>query len=187
MKRFIAFASVLLLISHSLLAGPGRFGISTNLLDYLKLGTMNVDLSCDVSRHWSVLAGARYNPFTFYEGNLQKQFQYRQRSFSAGARWWMWHCGSGWWFSGKVRYQEYNAGGIVSQKTEEGDRGGLGLYAGYTYMLSPRWNFEVGVGMWGGRSWYRTYSCQTCGLVVDSGETWFARPDDFMMALVYVF
>ena len=187
MKRTIAFIFSLLLMALPLMADSGRFTMSTNLLDYMKLGTMNIDASCALSRHWSIIAGARYNPFTFNEGDGQKQFQYRQRSFSAGARWWMWHCGTGWWFAGKLRYQEYNVGGIFSPETEEGDRGGLGLYAGYTYMLSPSWNFELGVGMWGGGAWYRTYSCPSCGMTIDSGATWFARPDDIMMSFVYVF
>jgi hypothetical protein len=54
-------------------------------------------------------------------------------------------------------------------------------------MLSPHWNLELGVGMWGGRAWYRTYSCPVCGITVDSGAKWFARPDDVMMSFVYVF
>ena len=187
MRRLLALISVLTLMQNTLRAESGRFSISTNLLDYVKLGTLNVDASCAVSRHWSILAGVRYNPFIFNEGEPQKQFQYKQRSFSAGARWWLWHCGSGWWFAGKIRYQEYNVGGIVSSRTEEGDRGGFGLYAGYAYMLTPYLNLELGLGMWGGRSWYKLYSCPTCGITLDSGTTWFARPDDIMMSLVYVF
>lgn len=187
MKRFLAFASVLLLMSYSVKADSGRLSVSTNLLDYARLATMNLDASCAISRHWSVQAGVRYNPFTFNEGDPQKQFQYRQRSYSAGARWWAWHTWSGWWLAGKIRYQEYNIGGIASRMTEEGDRGGLGVYAGYTYMLTPHLNFELGLGMWGGRSWYKVYSCPACGITVESGKVWFARPDDVMMSLVYVF
>ena len=187
MKRLFLLSSALLLMTFSLKAETGRFSVSTNLLDYVRLATVNVDASYTLSRHWSVLAGARYNPFTFNEGDPQKQFQYRQRSCSVGARWWMWHNWTGWWFAGKARYQEYNIGGIVSQKTEEGDRGGLGLYAGYTYMLTDHLNLEFGVGMWGGLSWYKTYSCPSCGITLDSGTAWFARPDDVMVSIVYVF
>ena len=187
MKRIVFFTAVLLLVSQSLLADSGRFAVSTNLLDYARLATLNIDASCAVSRHWSVLAGARYNPFTFNEGDPQRQYQYRQRSYSAGARWWVWHTWSGWWIAGKTRYQEYNVGGIVSRKTEEGDRVGMGLYAGYTHMLTPHLNLEFGLGMWGGMTWYQTYSCPACGVTVDSGRKWFARPDDVMASLVYVF
>lgn len=187
MKRLLFIVTILLCAPLMAKADPGRFSVSTNILDYARLGTVNVDASYGLSRHWSILAGARYNPFTFNEGDPERQFQYRQRSFAVGTRWWMWHAWSGWWLSGKVRYQEYNIGGITSQKTEEGDRGGVGLYAGYTYMLTPHLNFELGFGLWGGRSWYKTYSCPTCGITLDSGASWFARPDDIMMSLVYVF
>lgn len=187
MKRLLSFVIGLILVSASAGAEPGRFSISTNLLDYVRLATFNVDGSYAFDRHWSITAGARYNPFTFREGDAQKQFQYRQQSYSIGARWWPWHTWSGWWLSGKIRYQEYNIGGIVSRRTEEGDRGGVGIYAGYTHMLTPHLNLEFGLGMWGGMSWYTVYSCPACGLTLDTGRTWFARPDDIMVSLVYVF
>ena len=178
---------VLLMMSSYLKADTGRVSVSTNFLDYARLATLNVDASYAVSRHWSVIAGARYNPFTFNEGDPQRQFQYRQRSCSVGARWWMWHNMSGWWIAGKARYQEYNYGGITSRATREGDRVGAGLYAGYTHMLGPHFNLEFGLGAWAGMDWYDIYSCQVCGLTVDSGNGFFVLPDDIMVAVVYVF
>lgn len=168
-------------------ASSNRFGISTNLLDYARLGTLNADFSYAISRHWSLVAGARYNPFTFRKDNPDKQFQYRQISCAAGARLWPWHVWSGWWFAGKVRYQEYNVGGIGTRETEEGDRVGAGLYVGYTLMLAAHLNMEFGLGFWGGADWYRTYSCPVCGILEASGRRHFIRPDDFMISLVYVF
>jgi len=35
--------------------------------------------------------------------------------------------------------------------------------------------------------WYDIYSCQVCGLTVDSGNGLFVLPDDIMVAVVYVF
>jgi hypothetical protein len=100
---------------------------------------------------------------------------------------WPWHTSSGWWFAGKARYQEYNYGGITSRATREGDRVGAGLYAGYTHMLGPHFNLEFGLGAWAGMDWYDIYSCQVCGLTVDSGNGFFVLPDDIMVAVVYVF
>ena len=187
MKRLICLAVGLFLVCSAAKADHGRFSISTNLLDYVRLATLNADASFAASRHWSFVAGARYNPFTFREGQPGRQFQYRQQSYAVGARWWFWHTWSGWWLAGKLRYQEYNIGGIVTQKTEEGDRAGAGFYAGYTHMLAPHFNIEFGFGMWGGMSWYKEYSCPNCGVTVESGNRWFARPDDLMISLVYVF
>lgn len=188
MRKFLcALATLLLLPVLWQYVSAQRFSLSTNLLDYARLGTLNLDASYAASRHWSITAGARYNPFTYNEGDPEKQFQYRQQSYAAGARWWMWHTWSGWWFGGKLRYQEYNAGGIGSPETEEGDRVGAGLYAGYTHMLTPHLNMEFGLGFWGGRSWYTSYSCPTCGVTLEKGQEYFVRPDDLMISIVYVF
>lgn len=75
----------------------------------------------------------------------------------------------------------------MSSLTDEGDRAGLGMYAGYTYMLGSHFNLEFGLGVWGGVDWFSRYSCQSCGLTVGSGRRWFVLPDDIMIALVYVF
>lgn len=164
-----------------------KLSLSTNLLDYACLGTMNADVSYSVSRRWSVMAGVRYNPFTFNEDDPQEQFQMRQQSYAVGARLWPWHTMSGWWFAGKLRYQEYNHGGILSPESEEGDRFGAGLYAGYTYMLTSHLNLEFGTGFWSGVSLYRTYSCPKCGKTIGQGRKYFLLPDDLMISLAYVF
>jgi hypothetical protein len=94
---------------------------------------------------------------------------------------------SGWWIAAKLRWQEYNYGGILSREAEEGDRVGAGLSAGYTYMISKHFNMEFGLGAWSGKSWYRRYSCPSCGLTVDDGRKWFLLPDDVIISFAYVF
>lgn len=164
-----------------------KFSVSTDILGYAQLGTMNVDASYAAGRRISLHAGARYNPFTFRQGDPQKQFQYRQQSYSFGVRLWPWHIWSGWWFAAKIRYQEYNKGGLVSLKTEEGDRFGAGLYSGYTHMLSSHFNLEFGVGLWVGHDRFRRYSCPVCGETRAQGNRFFLLPDDFMISIAYVF
>ena len=56
-----------------------KFSVSTDLLGYLELGTLNADVSYALSRHWNVTAGVRYNPFTFRAGDPDKQFQMKQQ------------------------------------------------------------------------------------------------------------
>ena len=182
-KLFLTFVVVL---CPSLMYGQ-KISLSTNLLDYAALGTMNAEASYALSRKWSVTAGVRCNPFTFRSGDKDSQFQMRQQSYALGVRLWPWHTMSGWWFASKIRYQEYNFGGILSAQAQEGDRVGIGLYAGYTHMLSPHFNIEFGLGLWGGMDVYRRYSCPTCGITIDEGKRGFLLPDDFMISLVYVF
>ena len=184
-KRIFICLCVALLSSVSVMAQ--KLSVSTNLLDYACLGTLNADMSYAFSRHWSLTAAARFNPFTFRKEDPQRQFQLRQQSYAAGVRLWPWHIWSGWWFASKLRWQEYNWGGIISGKTSEGDRLGAGLYAGYTHMLAPHLNIEFGLGVWSGADFYRTYSCQTCGLTLSQGMRFFVLPDDIMISLAYVF
>ena len=107
--------------------------------------------------------------------------------FAAGARFWPWHVYSGWWLGAKAQYQEYNRGGIRSALTEEGDRVGAGLSAGYSYMLLPHLNLDFGLGVWGGYAWYTSYACPVCGLTTDRGGKGFILPSDLLLSLTYVF
>lgn len=170
-------------------AGAQEFAVPTNLADYADLGTLNLEASYGIARHWSLVAGAKYNPFT-YNPDSDRTVQKRQRSVSAGARYWPWHIFSGWWLSGAVRYQEYNEGGLspaAARMTSEGDRFGGSLAVGYTYMLSPKFNIDIGAGVWSGYDIYKTYSCPTCGRKIDEGRRFFILPSDIMLALSYIF
>ena len=162
--------------------------LSTNMLSYLNLGTMSGNVSWGFSRHLSAEAAFRYNPFVFKgrEG-VADQMQSKQRTASLGMRFWPWHIHSGWWLDGKAQYQEFNIGGLTEAMTREGDRVGVGLTAGYTYMLSPHLNIEAGLGMWAGREWFTIYECPVCGKITDNGKKTFFLPDDILLGLVYVF
>lgn len=179
-------ALLLLFLLSSAAAYAQRFNVSTNILEYANLGTLNLDASCGVARKWSIGLGVRYNPFSF-ESEKKGVFYNRQQSYSFGARYWLWHVNSGWWMGSKIRYQEYSSGGWRSSGAEEGDRYGVGLYGGYSYMILPHLNLEFGLGLWTGGARYRTYSCPVCGITESAGDKMFILPDDLMIALAYVF
>ena len=178
---------ILILLLTGGMLNAQKYSVSVNLLECARLGTLNLDASYAVGRHWSLTAGARYNPFTYYAGDSERQFQARQQSYAVGARLWPWHIMSGWWFGVKTRWQEYNIGGVISPRTREGDRWGGGLYAGYAHMIAPHLNVEFGAGVWAGADIYKVYSCPSCGLTLDDRVKGFVLPDDITIALVYVF
>lgn len=184
-RRWLICAIVSLFVAMPLRGQ--KLSISTDILDYACLGTLNADFSYAVARHWSITAGVKYNPFTFRKSEPDRQFQLRQQSYAVGVRLWPWHIWSGWWFAGKLRWQEYNHGGILLRRTYEGDRFGAGLYAGYTHMLTPHLNLEFGIGLWAGVDLYKEYSCQVCGLTLNQGRRAFVLPDDLMISFAYVF
>ena len=187
MKRVVYILAFLVFLASGKGASAQTMSLATNILDYACLGTFNAEASYSLSRRWSITAGARYNPFTYRRGDPDRQFQMRQQSYSLGARMWPWHTWSGWWFAGKIRYQEYNTGGLKSPQSREGDRFGIGGYGGYTHMLGPHLNLEFGLGIWGGLDIFKCYSCPVCGVTLSSGKTRFLLPDDILISLVYVF
>ena len=185
MKHFITLLLCLAFL-------PGRTGaqelaLSTNVVDYAMLGTLNLEASVGLARHWTLNAGARYNPFSFAKDGGTEQMQLRQRSVSLGMRFWPWHIHSGWWLSAKLQAQEYNEGGLRSPDTEEGERYGGGLAAGYTYMLHKHFNLEFGAGLWAGRNRFTSYACPICGKVTGGGERTFVRPNELLLSLIYIF
>ena len=160
--------------------------LSSNVIDIADYGTMNLEVSYALARHWTVSAGAKYNPFT-YSDDAGNRLQRRQRLLAVGARWWPWHVWSGWWLSAKWQYQEYNTGGGSELLTSEGDRLGGGLGAGYAWMLSPRLNLDFGLGGWAGYGWTTTYACPRCGRITSSGKGFFLLPNDLLLSLTYIF
>ena len=119
MKHFIILIVLPLLLCGRTYAQ--EMSVSTNVLGYVNLGTMNVEASWGFARHWTANLGLRYNPFTFpgREG-VADQMQARQRTVAVGGRYSPWHIHSGWWLAGKAQYQEYNRGGLTEAETSEG-------------------------------------------------------------------
>ncbi|MBQ0097124.1 MAG: DUF3575 domain-containing protein [Bacteroidales bacterium] len=164
-----------------------KLQVSANTLGLLCLGTLNGEVNYAVSQHWSVGMSGKFNPFSYSMSEGDRQFQLRQRSVAAVARWWPWHIYSGWWISGKLQWQEYNMGGFASAQTEEGQRYGGGVTAGYSHMISEHFNVEMGLGVWGGFKQYSVYACPTCGRKLEDGQKGFIMPSDFIVAISYVF
>ena len=185
MKRltFILIAFLLIQIS----AEAQNFSVATNLVDYVSLGTLNAEVSAGIGRRISVNASARINPWTYHKGDPSKQMQNRHQTYAIGLRYWPWHIYSGWWISGYVQYQEYNRGGIVSQRTEEGDAYGISPGAGYSLMVHEKLNIDFGLSFWAGQKTYITYACPSCGRITDKGSKWFIMPNEIKVALQYIF
>lgn len=180
----IAIMASFLLFGVSLSAQ--NLSVSTNIADWADLGTINADMSYSIARHWSIGAGAQYNPFRFTR-DTGDVVQDKRQSYSFLTRFWPWHVYSGWFIGGKVQYQEFNRGGLDSPEAREGDRYGTGFSTGYAKMLGSHVNLELGLSAWMGREKYTVYSCPVCGTVVDKGEKNFLLPDSLILSLAYIF
>lgn len=177
----------LLLAVLPVLGRAQNWSVSTNVLDYVSLGTMNAEVSAGVGRRVTIEASARVNPWTFHKGDPSRQMQNRHQTYALGMRYWPWHIYSGWWISADAQYQEYNRGGIISQKTEEGDAFGLSTGAGYSLMLHEKLNLDFGVTLWAGQKTFISYACPSCGRITDKGSKWFLMPNEIRVAIQYIF
>lgn len=194
MKKLVV---VFLFIMFSAAAAMAQtWAVAANAADMADLGTIGVEGSAAVSQHWSIHAGAKFNPWTFakkdtFNGLFSEpnpdQKQDRKQVYAIGARWWPWNVYSGWWLGGKAQYQEYNRGGIITKTAEEGDAFGAAFAGGYSLMLKEHWNLDFGLGLWGGWTKYTTYACPSCGQVVDDGQKWFILPNELILSFVYIF
>lgn len=166
-----------------------KVSISTNILNWADLATINGEFSFAVARHVSLTATGQYNGWNFGSVEKGNPFQDRVRGGALGMRYWTWNVFSGWWFGLNARCEEYNRGGLFGKKeTEEGFAIGVGLSLGYTYMLSRHWNLDFGIGGWCGGKSYTTYACPRCGTIIDKGRTFFAMPSaDTQISIVYIF
>ncbi len=170
-----------------LTASAQKWSVSTDLMDYLNLGTLNAEASAAVARHITVNASVRVNPWTFHKGVTGHQMQNRHQTYAAGIRWWPWNVYSGWWISCRAQYQEYNRGGIIGQETQEGDAFGMAVGAGFSLMVHKNINLDFGLGGWVGRKVYTDYACPLCGRITGSGTGWFVMPNEILIALMFTF
>ena len=185
MKRILILIILCLGIANK--TSAQNYSVSTNLVDYVSLGTLNAEASVAAGRYVSINASARVNPWTFHKGDPSKQMQNRHQTYVAGVRLWPWHIYSGWWFSTAAQYQEYNRGGIISKRTEEGDAFGLSLGGGYSLMVHENLNLDFGLSIWGGQKTYIAYACPSCGRITDKGSKWFVMPNELRVALQFIF
>ncbi|MGN0202874.1 MAG: DUF3575 domain-containing protein [Candidatus Cryptobacteroides sp.] len=185
-KKVISI-SVVLLLAMSLSARAQKVSIATNFVDWAFFGTINVNGELALNQHFSVEAGAKYNPWTFRKSSTTP-IKNQQISASVGAKYWLWYVNTGWWMSAKLRFTDYTQTGLIWQSLDEGKSLGAGLALGYSYMLGKHFNIDLGLGLWGGRTFdYVSYHCVQCMSVEESGSKFFIRPDNIEVSLKYVF
>lgn len=143
-------AAVILLICTPKMAEAQEWAVSTNVLSWLNLGTINAEGSYKVNDHVSVNAALAINPWQI---NTPTFVTLRNRQYGGhmGARYWPWHTFSEWWIGAKVQYKNFEQVGLLSSNLMRGDALGAGLSAGYSMMIAENVNLDFGLGFWGGR------------------------------------
>lgn len=180
MKKINILVAALAALLLSGNAAAQNMYVATNLLDYLNLGTINVEFGLNPLPKWSFYARGRYNPFTF---NIYGQKQNRVAGVALGARYWFWYTNSGWFLNSHLGGSLYNTGGIKDEYAYEGAAGSLTFGGGYSLMLNERWNLDFALGLQGGGASYTRYSCPKCGKVEEKGKKIFVAPSNMLVQL----
>lgn len=184
-KRF--FISILFVFFAAFSSEAQHVSLSTNALQWANCGTVNLSAGVSLARHFSFEAGGRYNPFS-YQRKSGLTVQNQQKTAFAGVRYWPWYVFSGWWAGVKGQWSDYSRTGIWRYAIDEGTRIGVGLSAGYTWMISKKVNLDFGIGGWGGRQTkYTLYHCKQCMEIRESGPKNFIVLDDVSVSLMIMF
>ena len=162
--------------------------LSTDLVDWVYLGTANLEAGVSVHRHFSLQAGAKFNPWSFKTRKSGLDLYNKQTTAYAGFRYWPWYVYSGWWVGAQAQYTGYSETGVWRHALDTGKALGAGLSFGYTLMLNENFNLEFGAGVWGGRRFQHTlYCCPDCMKVRQSGPENFVALNDISVSVMYVF
>ncbi|HIZ85864.1 MAG TPA: DUF3575 domain-containing protein [Candidatus Coprenecus stercoravium] len=181
-------ATALLLIMFPAFVSAQKWSVATNLLDYANFITVNAEAGVSLHKHWSLAIEGRYNPFQFRKaGNTSDFLHNKTLSIAAGARYWPFFVYSGFYYGARMQWQRFNTGGIVSERTFEGDAIGLGVNFGYTLVVTKHLNIEFGIGLWAGGTDFRSYSSPVCGKRLSSERKAFIAPDDIQINIQYTF
>ena len=182
----ILFVAIIFICSPRV-AHAQRVSVSTNALSWANLGTINLEGSVSVSKHFTVLAGAKYNPW-----KLRTKSQYvlinQQATGYVGAKYWPWHVYSGWWIGAKAQFQNFTEAGLFSENMVKGNALGAGISAGYSIMIGSHVNIDFGIGGWGGRVLkYDLYTNHYDNEKISSGAKNFVFIDNVIVAIAYIF
>ena len=150
--------------------GLRLWSFSTDVTSWAMLGTINFEAERAVSQKTSIYVGAKFNPWTFRYGQ-EDEFRARVIRPYIGVRWWPFHYYSGWFVGIEALGSIHNYANIFNSNCYEGWFAGLGLNAGYSFMLSERVNLSIGAG--GAVGWFshKIFTAPRCGRLTDGDKS----------------
>ena len=182
-----ALMAVILTVGLSTAASAQKVALSTNFVDWANYGTLNLDAGMSVSRHFTLFAGCKFNPWEFQTKSGMPVMNIQTTAY-LGTRYWPFYTYTGWWFGARARFTDYAQTGVLRPKYFLGTSIGAGLSAGYSWRLTKHLNLDLGAGFWGGRHLkYEQYRTISNMILEDKGPRNFISVDDISLALVYVF
>lgn len=156
------------------------YSLSSNVADWA-VTNVNVELGIGVSKSVSIHLPVVWNPWTFGAENKKM----KQLSFLPQARYWFPETYLRWFVGSNLLVSRYNWS--PGNSRYDGMGYGLGISAGYSWILSTHWNLEAQLGIGGGYFKYKKYDCGFCGDFYGSESKWLVFPNRVALSFVYLF
>lgn len=181
MKFKVLNKYVFLLVFLSCVSGLRAqfYSLGTNI-PALGTATVNAEISMTLNRKWSLHLPVYYNPFVFRDNKKWQNF-----TVMPGLRYWLLES----YVNGFVGVNTIGSKYHFTWKNSryQGQAYGMGITAGYAWLLSPRWNLELEGGL--GLVWadYTEYECEECGRQKGQYTRWVAVPNKLALSFIYLF
>ncbi len=175
MKGFI---TLILLLTFARYSQCQSYSAGTNLIGMVT-GSLNFELSATLNRKLSLHLPLSWNPFRFSDNQKIKH-----AAIQPGLRFWSWHSYSGFFTGAQIGYIRYNYG--LNNLRYDGKSYGISLSAGYSKMVSKRWNldFEIGAGIF--RIMHDCFENELCGEYLRTEDKLKLLPCRLSVNLVYL-
>lgn len=166
-KTFFKVQCILLCMMGTGHLSAQNIGAKTNFAHWATFGTINGGLEFALSRKTTLEVGGGYNCFTFKENKKFKHWLVEPE-----LRYWTCESFNGHFFGLHAIAGEFNVGGFnlpvgrlsrIKDYRYEGYTFGVGLSYGHHWVLAPRWNFELNLGVGYAYLMYDKFNCVKCG------------------------
>lgn len=199
MKRYLTIA-VIFILAFAGTASAQKVAVKTNAL-YWATTTPNVGVEFALGERMTLELAGGYNPWT-----LNKEKNMKAKHFLVTPEFRYWFCESfhGHFIGVNANYTQYNVGGVhvlnpfAPSKGDgpfidsclnsriEGWAAGAGITYGHSWIISPRWNMELNLGLGYWYTDYDRYENRKCGLFQDSGIKHAFGLTDLGLSFIYM-
>ena len=201
MKRICVI--LLVCIAACFVAKAQYFSVKTNVL-YDATATLNLGVEFRLAPRWTLDISGNYNPWTFATSDKYVyQKKWKHAMLQPEARYWFCESLNGHFIAFHVHGGAFNwkmrfifegfkfLGSDLARLAHERLQGyflGGGIAYGYSWILSPHWNFEAEIGIGYSHVWYDVYECEGCGKKIEEDQRHhYFGPTKAALNLVYVF
>ena len=179
--RTRAMLVAVLLTTCTLGAKAQTLAVKNNLL-YDAALTPNLGLELRIAPRWTLGLNGGYMPWPQHSARRTK---WKHLLIAPEARYWFCQTFAGHFIGFNAVYSHFNAGHLrlpfglypsLKHQRKQGDMVAAGAFWGYSWILSPRWSFEVEAGADVGYAWFKNYDCAHCGTYIGKDDKPFVMP-----------